>query len=173
MGDPWLARHWPDLGLLAIVVGLLYLGLRAVGLAPWALTDTALVASHDLHAGASIRHEDLRLVRRPAQQDTFSGPDGLEGLILGKDVRRGQALREEQVLRWQVVATADVPNGAKVLASYLGLAWSPYESGAELELGDVIGKMAVRPVERGKTVVVDDLVPTLGASRQATLPQGP
>jgi flagella basal body P-ring formation protein FlgA len=166
----WPARHWLDAVLAAYLLLIVFLGLRAFGVGPWALTETAVVATRDLPAGTSLRASDLRVVKRPAREVTFSTPTGLEGLILARDVAREQALKKENVLRFQVLAISDIAPGNAVLASNVAMAWSAYDSRAELALTDVVQKVATRPIQKGRPVLADDVAPVAAPASGGAAP---
>ena len=163
-GRSELARHLPDLLIVAVVVVLAIISVRAAGRlsilpSPWNLPDRVAIASHDLAANQVIEQGDLYLATLPRGTSSFTSTALLQGLVISHTVTRLQPLRFADVLRLQVVATSTITAGTSILTGSVALQWSPFSRTAELALNGVVGHKSSRALYAGSVVTGDAVVP--------------
>ncbi len=145
----WLGWR-KNLPLMAVIAGLLLvmvLTVRAAGGLHWlpsplGLRDHALIAADDMEKDRILKSGDLYPSLMPLQSDYFKPDAKLEGLILAQEITGQTPLRFSDVLRLQVVATADIQAEVIIKSEQIKLDWKPYQPGAALMLEEVSGRKA-------------------------------
>ena len=161
--------HTLDIILVFVALILVFLAVRA-GMAPASvnssleLRTTVIVAARDLEQGLVINNEDLLSSRLASQNDYFNTRDALEGLIIGKPVRRQKPIRYSDVLRFQVVAAADIPVGAQLDHNNVKMSWSPYRPTAFTSL-DQLNYLKARIAIPTGSVLTSEAVEPISARR--------
>ena len=158
----WLREHLPDLMLLAGVALVALLAFRAVGSfsaipPPWGLGARYAVAAHDLKKDRALRKGELHFVLLPPAANYFTDDDGLEGLILARDVPRQKPLRHEDLLRLQVVAVRDIAREESIAPSDLKLEWRPLQLTALTRAADAAQAKARLAIRKDEVVTEEHL----------------
>jgi hypothetical protein len=161
--ETWIRDHMLDLAFVGGVGLLAFLLLRAEGYlyalpSPWGLGTHYAVAAHDLRKGDVLHPAELHFVLLPTARDYFLNAEGLDGLILARDVPGQKPLRHEDLLRLQVVAVRDITPGEEVAASDLKLEWRPLQPTALLRAADAEHAKARLTVKKDDVVTEEHLV---------------
>lgn len=157
----WLKRHWIEWALAFFFVGialLIYMATR--------YDRSVVLTSRDLREGHVLRADDLYLAQLASDENLFTSPTQLEGLILGQNVSRGQLLHFEQVLRLQTVAIEEIPSGTIITDHSVAVVWSPYRADALLIAQDATGHKALRTLRKGEVVLKELVDPNLSEERK-------
>lgn len=160
--ETWVRQHLLDLALIggAGLVGFLFL--RALGSfgampPPWGLGRRYAVAARDLKKDQVLQSRQVHFALLPPAQNYFTGADGLEGLILARDVPRQKPLRHEDLLRLQVVAVRDIAQGETLAAADLRLEWRPLQLNALLRAADAENTKARLAIRKDYVVTEEQL----------------
>ena len=169
----WPSRHALDLLVLAVVLLLTVLALRAGGWlshwpAPWGLTEKIPVTAKGLEKGQMIRAGDLTAAWLNPEPDQFRSPRDVVGFRLAADLAAGSPLHFVDVLREQVIALQDLPGGSSVPAGAVARRWSVYRPDAFVDPGRVIGQRVLSSIRKGEVISMDQLAP---ASPSGAVPQ--
>lgn len=160
--EVWVRHHLLDLMFLGGVALVAFLLLRAGGKLyalppPWGLRARYAVAAHDLRKGEALRPGQMHFVMLPPARDYFTSADGLEGLILARDVPGQKPLRQGDLLRLQAVAARDIAPGETVAAADLRLEWRPLQTTAVLRAADAENARARLAIRKDDVVTAEQL----------------
>lgn len=164
--------HTLDIILAFMALILVFLVLRA-GVTPATvnssleLQTTVIVAARDLELGLVINSEDLLSSRLAPQNDYFKTRDALEGLIIGKRVPGQKPIRYSDVLRFQVVTTADIPVGVQLDYNNVKMSWSTYRPTAFTSL-DRLNYLKARIAIPTGSVLTSEAVEAISGGTQPT-----
>lgn len=161
--ETWVRDHMLDLAFVGGLGLLAFLLLRAGGYlyalpSPWGLGTRYAVAAHDLKKGDVLHPSQLHFVLLPNARDYFRNAEGLDGLILARDVPGQKPLRHEDLLRLQAVATRDITEGEEFAASDLKLEWRPLQPTALLRAAEAEHAKARLAVKKDEVVTKEHLV---------------
>lgn len=154
-----LEDHWLDVLLIAATCFIFVLFSRAAGLldrlpGPIGLHSRVIVSTSDLQKGALLQRESLSSARSVPRLNHFSEFDQLNGLLAAQDIKAGNPIRFEQVLRLQLVATKDIPLGARITNDAITLAWSLYEPDATTNAEQLLEHTTTRTFKPGDAIPI-------------------
>lgn len=161
--ETWVRNHMLDLAFVGGLGLLAFLLLRAGGYlyalpSPWGLGTRYAVAAHDLKKGDVLHPTQLHFVLLPTEGDYFQNAEGLDGLILARDVPGQKPLRHEDLLRLQVVAVRDITEGEEFAVSNIKLEWRPLQPSAFLRVADAEHAKARLAVKKDEVVTKEHLL---------------
>lgn len=143
------SRFWPDVLLVASMLLLLGLGVRAARLG-----DSVAVALSDLRAGERLRSEKLH------GAEGLDLPDGKQpgpALRLIRNVPAGDYIFPEDLERFEVVAAVRIARGDAIPADAVRQEWRRYSKAPAALPEQVVGNLATDEIERGATIRPEQL----------------
>ena len=162
--DQWWPRHWLLITSVLTLIVFAFLFFRAIGFLgsippPIGLQQRIVVATRDLPSGQSLRPSDVYTALLVPASDYFTDTSQVIGLVMTQSVQERKPLRHADVLRQQVVATQDIEAGKVIPSSAISLTWTTYRPLAIMDLGEVVSRVALRPVKSGQAITSDILTP--------------
>ena len=143
---------------LALVLAFVALGLLVTIVR---LRSTAVVARNGLEAGRVLRSGDIYATTMAPGVNYFTSTEQITGLVLAAGVSQGEALRHEDVLRPQVVATTNITANTIIARDAVSLTWSVYQPGAAIDVEQVAGQKALYPFQSGEVILSGFITPTV------------
>lgn len=105
-----------------------------------------LVTVRAIKANQPIGRGDVVLARSVARNDVFTKTNLLQGAFSSGDIAMGQPLTFDNVLRYQVVAKAELESEHRITKDDIKLALTPYRDGAHTEIEAIDGWFVRQPI---------------------------